>query len=108
MSSLKYLKKREWSMGNGQCPDCCGVHKGWLGHPLYLDGTEIGHEPKCSLAVAIADAGGKPLYGSSRKKSAAKISGLLAVCMSSRILIPAPAGCAANAGFQANTGVEHD
>ena len=62
MSSLKYLLKREWSMGNGQCPDCCGVPKSWLGHPLYLDGSGIGHEPKCSLAAAIAGAGGKPLY----------------------------------------------
>src|SRR5271167_2064177 len=62
MSSLAYLKKKQWSMGNGQCPDCCGVPKSWLGHPLYLDGTEIGHERKCSLAAAIADAGGKPLY----------------------------------------------
>ena len=22
--ALEYLRKREWSMGHGQCPDCCG------------------------------------------------------------------------------------
>jgi len=49
-------------MGNGQCPDCYGVPESWLGHPLYLNGAGIGHEPKCALAAAIADAGGKPLY----------------------------------------------
>lgn len=62
MSSLKYLLKREWSMGNGQCPDCYGVPESWHGHPLHKEANTIGHTDKCALAAAIADAGGKPLY----------------------------------------------
>ena len=61
VNALKYLLKREWSMGNGQCPDCCGVPASWHGHPLYLTTKGIGHKKACKLALAIKDAGGKPL-----------------------------------------------
>lgn len=61
MSALDYLRKKEWSMGNGQCPECCGVHEGWLGHPLYLTDEGIGHKTECDLAAAIKSAGGEPL-----------------------------------------------
>lgn len=61
MTALEYLKSKEWSMGNGQCPDCYGAHKGWHGHPAFLQAASIGHEPDCPLAAAITELGGEPL-----------------------------------------------
>ena len=59
---LEYLEKREWSMGNGQCPDCCGASPSFLGG-VALGGwhrlEEIGHEPNCYLMDAIVAAGGE-------------------------------------------------
>jgi hypothetical protein len=59
--AIKYLKKKEWSMGNGQCPECCGVPPDWLGHPLYLDSSKIGHKPGCKLASALNSVGEHPV-----------------------------------------------
>lgn len=61
-STLEYLKSKEWSMGNGQCPECFGVHEGWYGHPLHMEPETIGHKKDCKLAKAIKDLGGDPLY----------------------------------------------
>jgi hypothetical protein len=58
---LKYLRQREWSMGNGQCPDCCGVGEDWIGDMMFLDGSGVGHKRGCKLAQAIHEAGGTPL-----------------------------------------------
>ena len=60
--SLKYLKSKEWSMGNGQCPECLGAHEGWHGHPCYMEEDSIGHGKDCSLAKAIKELGGDVLY----------------------------------------------
>jgi len=60
--SLEYLKSKEWSMGNGKCPECCGVNEGWHGHPCYMDAKSIGHEKNCSLAKAINELGVNTLY----------------------------------------------
>jgi hypothetical protein len=57
----KYLKKREWSMGNDQCPDCEGVPPSWYRHPLHMTAASIGHEAGCTLAVALRSLGEKPL-----------------------------------------------
>lgn len=59
--STEYLKKHEWSMGNGQCPECCGVPASWHGHPCHMTAETIGHEADCSLAAALRDAGETPL-----------------------------------------------
>lgn len=60
--AAKYLKRREWSMGNGQCPECCGVPASWHGkHPLHMDAASIGHEANCQLAAALRNAGEAPL-----------------------------------------------
>ena len=65
----KYLLEQEWSMGNGQCPDCCGNPESWLGHPLFLTSEKLGHEKNCPLAEAMVSAGLKPLYqGKSKLK----------------------------------------
>ena len=61
MNAREYLRKREWSMGNGQCPECCGVSPDWLGHPLHLDSSTIGHKPACPLAASLASLGAHPL-----------------------------------------------
>lgn len=60
-TALKYLREKEWSMGNGQCPECCGVPATWHGHPLHLTPETIGHKVGCELASAIRSAGGAPL-----------------------------------------------
>ena len=59
--ATRYLKKREWSMGNGQCPDCEGVPASWHGHPLHMKTDSIGHEAGCKLAAALRELGQKPL-----------------------------------------------
>ena len=60
-SAVKYLLSKEWSMGNGQCPECFGVPASWHGHSLYLTGADIGHERNCSLAKSLAELGKTPL-----------------------------------------------
>ena len=58
--ALKHLKKLEWSMGKGQCPDCEGVPPRWHGHPLYLTADRIGHKWGCPMAQALTDLGEIP------------------------------------------------
>jgi len=61
MSAVKYLKDKEWSMGNGQCPECCGVPESWYGHPCHLKAETIGHKADCPLAASLRDLGDTPL-----------------------------------------------
>lgn len=49
-------------MGNGQCPDCYGVPKNWLGHPLHPTPESIGHGHNCPLAACLEEVGEPPLY----------------------------------------------
>ena len=60
-AALQYLKSLEWSMGNGQCPDCCGVPASWHGHPLHMTTENIGHGATCALAASLMALGEKPL-----------------------------------------------
>lgn len=53
----RYLQKLEWSMGNGQCPECCGVPKGWR----LTEPEDMGHKADCNLAAALRDLGDTPL-----------------------------------------------
>ena len=69
-AALQYLKSREWSMGNGQCPDCCGVPASWHGHPLYMTAEKIGHQAECNLAVALLQLGETPLMKGAFKSNA--------------------------------------
>ncbi len=52
-----YLRSREWSMGNGQCPECQGLKPGrtWLGHPSVPTPDYLGHELKCRLAAGLEE-----------------------------------------------------
>lgn len=59
--AVDYLLKKEWSMGNGQCPECCGVPASWLGHHGYMNAASIGHEKNCSMAAALTDLGQTPI-----------------------------------------------
>ena len=59
--AVKYLLKKEWSMGNGQCPDCYGVPARWHGHPLHLTSETIGHKKDCPLAASLVALGQTPL-----------------------------------------------
>lgn len=61
VDAVEYLKKQEWSMGNGQCPECCGVSSKWLGHPLHLDSSTIGHKSSCGMAASLASLNVSPI-----------------------------------------------
>ena len=61
MKTIEFLRAKEWSMGNGQCPECCGAHQGWLGHPLHLDASGIGHKADCPLAASLRELGASPV-----------------------------------------------
>lgn len=62
MKALSYLLSREWSMGNGQCPECHGVPASWYPHPCYLTPDTIGHKHDCVLAASLKELGEEPLY----------------------------------------------
>jgi hypothetical protein len=71
--ALEYLQAKEYAMGcngrrnMGQCPECHGVHESWLGHPLYLDSSGLGHKVGCLLAKSIRELGGAVVFvGESR------------------------------------------
>lgn len=56
-NTIKYLRKREYKMGNGQCPDCCGQKPNigwWTNH--------IGHELNCPLAKSLTVLGEMAVY----------------------------------------------
>jgi hypothetical protein len=53
-----YLTKKEWSMGNGQCDECCGLGpdwgKGFMNEPLP---EETGHTRNCKFAKMLKELG---------------------------------------------------
>lgn len=52
-----YLRKQEWSMGNGQCPECHACGPSWLGFGGW--GTSIGHRDNCGMAASLEALGQK-------------------------------------------------
>ena len=62
-NTVEYLRNREWSMGNGQCPECCGHPLEWIGHPCcsgaYLE--KLGHTDECPWAKMLEEVGEKVL-----------------------------------------------
>ena len=54
--AIEYLREKEWSMGNGQCPECGGLSKEWLEDTIWSD---VGHETECKLATALESLGEK-------------------------------------------------
>jgi len=48
--TIKYLKSKEWTMGNGQCHECCGnkPRHGWWT-------PTIGHRKGCKLAICLEE-----------------------------------------------------
>lgn len=63
MTALEFLRKDEWTMGNGQCPDCCGHAPGkWAPHPCVPTKAHEGHKPDCGRAAAITELGGAVVY----------------------------------------------
>lgn len=77
----RWLKKVEWSMGNGQCPCCDGLSKEFYPENKPKD---LGHKKTCGLAAAMLALGmRKPLYlGQSKladKYRAGWVNGYLAM-----------------------------
>jgi hypothetical protein len=58
-----YLTKKEWSMGNGQCDECCGLGPNWakgcLNEPLP---EETGHKRNCEFAKMLVEMDFDVLY----------------------------------------------
>ena len=57
MKTIDYLRKEEWSMGNGQCPECYGAPESFHGHPCHNTSDTIGHEADCDLALSLQELG---------------------------------------------------
>ena len=57
-TTIEFLRKKEWSMGNGQCPDCCGLG---VTFEKQSDAKDIGHKKNCTRAKALRELGEKPL-----------------------------------------------
>ncbi len=64
-TAIKYLRGKEWSMGNGQCPECYGLSSKLRS---YYPSRLAGHHPQCLLAVALEELGDKPLFKSDPEK----------------------------------------
>ncbi len=65
--ALAYLQREEWTMGNGQCHECCGLKPAvFLGHPNAPTEDYLGHDKDCQHAAALADLGDTPLYRTKR------------------------------------------
>jgi len=47
-------------MGNGQCPECCGVPESWHGTVNHLTADTIGHKKNCLLAASLREKGITP------------------------------------------------
>ena len=76
MSALEFLLKDEWTMGNGQCPDCCGNKPGaWAPHPCVPDKTYEGHRSDCQRALSIIELGGKVIFATNSQTQAAREEG---------------------------------
>ena len=54
----RYLRKKECSMGNGQCWDCYGLGPDWQGDP--------GHHKDCDFARLLLELGMDVLYKKGR------------------------------------------
>lgn len=59
-SAWAFLRKQEWSMGNGQCPECHAQGPSWLGFGGW--GYEIGHKEGCGMAAALEAVGQKVVH----------------------------------------------
>ena len=63
MSAAKWLRRKEWSMGNGQCPECCGMGEmiaaNWKFHGMP---AEYGHKDGCEFAKALEELGEQAVW----------------------------------------------
>ena len=59
--ALALLRKGEWSVGNGQCPECYGSGPSFHGRCFggWQAAAELGHEKKCGRAEAMEELGGE-------------------------------------------------
>ena len=55
----KYLRKKEWSMGNGQCDECEGLGPDMytLSRRVTADPSSFGHEKDCKFAKMMVELG---------------------------------------------------
>lgn len=59
----RYLQKKEWSMGHGQCPECCGLSLEWS-QELFIPRRpeECGHRKDCDFARLLQELGMDVLF----------------------------------------------
>lgn len=56
------IRAREWTMGNGQCHECCGTKDGFNGHSLSYNKFDMGHEKGCSIGEILEAFGEEVLW----------------------------------------------
>ena len=63
-----FLRNLEWSMGNGQCPECCGCKPGFdsADDPFI---RRQGHLRKCTLAKGLVSLGEQVVWDHQPKQS---------------------------------------
>ncbi len=62
-TTISFLRKREWKMGNGQCDDCLGNEPGaWAPHPCVPTKEHEGHELDCPVAMSLEELGATVIY----------------------------------------------
>tara|TARA_R110002126_G_scaffold182843_3_gene331464 strand:- start:2353 stop:2646 length:294 start_codon:yes stop_codon:yes gene_type:complete len=59
-AAIKYLRDKEWSMGHGQCDDCCGLSPNKYWH--LTCGDKQGHKLHCEFAKVLIDMGEKVFF----------------------------------------------
>lgn len=62
--TIEFLRRDEWTMGNGQCGECCGLGTGFLHGSFggHEDVGRIGHRPACALALSLEELGEEVLW----------------------------------------------
>lgn len=66
-NTIKYLKLKEWLLGNGQCPECYACKPGNKWWTEY-----VGHENNCIIAKMLEEANQKVVYKKLNKNKTRK------------------------------------
>jgi len=62
MRCKDYLRSKEWSMGNGQCPECNGLDPDHYGTGGWIRKSEFGHTTNCPLGLSLKEIGLEVLF----------------------------------------------
>jgi hypothetical protein len=70
----RYLRRKQWSMGNGQCEECCGLRpdKEWhywnpVTKEVRYEYDQMGHDKKCRFAKLMKELGIDVVYAERKR-----------------------------------------